>query len=112
MNVQESQERSREKSLHKPGSVAETMAPKKRQSVKKKSPLSCPTTFMKDTNPYMINLGGGDCHQRRLRGNEAVDEEERREEQERSPNNEAGNDGSHEGIGQDGADVSEEMSLW
>lgn len=52
------------KSVHKPGSVAETMAPKKRQSVKKKSPLSCPTTFMKDTNPYMIKLGGGDWHQR------------------------------------------------
>lgn len=31
---------------------------------------------------------------------------------ERSPDNEAGNDGSHEGVGQDGADVSEEMSLW
>ena len=40
-----------------PGSVAETMAPKKRQSVKKKSPPSWPTTFMKDTKPYMISLG-------------------------------------------------------
>lgn len=39
-----------------PGSVAETMAPKKRQSVKKKSPPSCPTTFMKDTKPYMTSL--------------------------------------------------------
>lgn len=44
--------------LFLPGSVAETMAPKKRQSVKKKSPPSCPTNFMKDTTPYMINLGG------------------------------------------------------
>lgn len=68
VNVQGNQERDREKSVHKPGSVAETIAPKKRQSVKKKSPLSCPTTFMKDTNPYMINLVGGDCHQRRVRG--------------------------------------------
>lgn len=41
-----------------PGSVAETMAPKKRQSVKKKSPPSWPTTFMKDTTPYMISLEG------------------------------------------------------
>lgn len=67
VSVQDSRERSREKLLHKPGSVAETMAPKKRQSVKKKSPLSCPTTFIKETNPYMVNLGGGDCHQRRVR---------------------------------------------
>lgn len=78
VKVQERQQRSREKSVHKPGSVAETMAPKKRQSVKKKSPLSCPTTFMKDTNPYMIKLGGGDCHQRQVRGNETGYEGERR----------------------------------
>lgn len=41
-----------------PGSVAETMAPKKRQSVKKKSPPSWPMTFMNDTKPYMISLEG------------------------------------------------------
>lgn len=41
-----------------PGSVAETMAPKNRQSVKKKSPASCPTCFISITQPYIINLMG------------------------------------------------------
>ena len=39
-----------------PGSVAETMAPKNRQSVKKKSPASCPTCFISITQPYISNL--------------------------------------------------------
>lgn len=39
-----------------PGSVAETMAPKKRQSVKKKSPSSCFTCFISITQPYINNL--------------------------------------------------------
>ena len=39
-----------------PGSVADTMAPKKRQSVKKKSPSICPTAFMNDTQPYIRSL--------------------------------------------------------
>lgn len=39
-----------------PGSVAETMAPKKRQSVKKKSPFSCFTCFISITQPYINNL--------------------------------------------------------
>lgn len=116
MNVQRTQGRSREASDHKPGSVAETMAPKKRQSVKKKSPLSCPTTFMKDTNPYMINLGGGDCDQRRVERNQGTGGRRRQRggshQQGCSPDNKAGNDGSQEGVGQDGADVPEEMSLW
>lgn len=61
------------------------MAPKKRQSVKKKSPLSCPTTFMKDTNPYMINLGEGECDQRRrVGGNKVGDGGEREEERMRA----------------------------
>lgn len=90
----------------KPGSVAETMEPKKRQSVKKKSPLSCPTTFMKDTNPYIINLGRGDCDQRWVGemkqgkgGGGWVNGEWGSRQQEHSPNNEAGNDCSQEGIG-------------
>lgn len=42
--------------VYAPGSVAETMAPKNRQSVKKKSPPSCPTCFISITQPYISNL--------------------------------------------------------
>lgn len=39
-----------------PGSVADTMAPNSRQSVKQKSPASCPVTFISVTQPYIIDL--------------------------------------------------------
>lgn len=85
------------------------MAPKKRQSVKKKSPLSCPTTFMKDTKPYMISLGG---EQDVINdGPQEMKSESRYQRQDDLPDNKAGYDRPQEGIGQDGADVSEEMSL-
>lgn len=45
-----------ERSESVPGSVAETMAPKKRQSVKKKSPSSWCTCFISVTQPYINNL--------------------------------------------------------
>lgn len=56
-----SNSRDKSESLHweqayVPGSVAETMAPKNRQSVKKKSPASCPTCFISITQPYISNL--------------------------------------------------------
>lgn len=35
------------------------MAPKNRQSVKKKSPFSCPTCFISVTQPYISNLREG-----------------------------------------------------
>lgn len=35
------------------------MAPKNRQSVKKKSPSSCPTCFISVTQPYISNLREG-----------------------------------------------------
>lgn len=39
-----------------PGSVAETMAPKNRQSVKKKSPSRWSICFISVTQPYINNL--------------------------------------------------------
>lgn len=77
--------------------------------MKKKSPLSCPTTFMKDTKPYMISLGGE--QDVKNDGPQEMKSKSRCWRQDDLPDNEAGYDCSQEGVGQDGADVSEEMSL-
>lgn len=63
---------------------------------------------MKATKPYMISLGG---EQVVINGPQEMKSESRYWRQDDLPDNEAGYDCPQEGVGQDGADVSEEMSL-
>lgn len=115
-----------------PGSVAETMAPKNRQSVKKKSPFSCPTCFISITQPYISSLRRGQQsglhsiiinaskHDGTRHMNTAVPYVVAAVSSPRCqyktwrviiPNNKTGNDCPKKSIGQDGSHVAEKVSL-
>lgn len=93
-----------------PGSVADTMAPKNRQSVKKKSPPSWPIFFISITQPYINNL-----KYKHFRTQVLVSETAASWSTEQKtvswPNDETGHHSSHKSIGENGAQVPEEMPL-
>lgn len=103
------------------------MAPKNRQSVKKKSPSSCPTRFISITQPYISNLKEGkqigaahNCKQQRLychygHLNASVSGAYEHPPEGHCgillPDNKTGNDCPQKSVSQDGSHVAEKVSL-